>query len=59
MASDNLTLAVSIIPIAYLDLGTGSYVAQILIATLLGGLVTLKIYWKKLIGIFTKKRERK
>jgi len=39
---------------AYLDLGTGSYMLQILIATLIGGAYTLKIYWRK-IKAFLKK----
>ena len=33
---------------AYLDAGTGSYVLQMLIAGTLGGLFTLKTYWKVL-----------
>jgi hypothetical protein len=33
---------------AYLDPGTGSYIFQVLLATLLGGLVTLRMYWHKL-----------
>jgi len=32
---------------AYLEPGTGSYFTQVVIATLLGGLVTLKIWWRK------------
>lgn len=39
---------------AYLDLGTGSYVIQIVLAMVLGGLYTLKILWEK-IKIFFKK----
>lgn len=30
---------------AYLDPGTGSYIFQILIGFILGGLVTLKMFW--------------
>jgi len=33
---------------AYLDLGTGSYMLQLLIATLVGALYALKIYWRKI-----------
>jgi hypothetical protein len=36
---------------AYLDIGTGSYFLQVCIAGLLGFLVALKLYWKKIIGI--------
>ncbi len=41
---------------AYLDLGTGSYIAQIAIATLMGTGFLLKNYWSKLKSIFGKKR---
>jgi hypothetical protein len=33
---------------AYLDLGTGSMVLQVAVASLMAGLFTLKIYWRKL-----------
>ena len=42
---------------AYLDPGTGSYVVQILIATLLGGVVAFKSYWFKIKNIFTGKKK--
>lgn len=32
---------------AYLDPGSGSFIFQVLIAMLLGSVVTIKIYWKK------------
>ncbi len=38
---------------AYIDPGTGSYILQIIMAALLGGLFTVKLYWKK-IRIFFK-----
>lgn len=31
---------------AYLDAGTGSYVIQMVIAGALGGMLTLKTYWR-------------
>lgn len=40
---------------AYLDPGTGSYVFQIAIATLLGGLYIAKIYWYKIKSFFIKR----
>jgi hypothetical protein len=44
---------------AYIDAGTGSYVLQILAATLLGGLFAVKLYWKKLVTfVRTLGRER-
>ena len=33
---------------SYIDPGTGSYFIQLLLAALVGGLFTLKIFWKKL-----------
>ena len=42
---------------AYLDPGTGSFIIQILVATVVGTLVTIKMYWSKIIGIFKKKSE--
>ena len=41
--------------IAYVDPGTGSYLLQLLIATLLGGLFAVKVYWRKIIGFLTEK----
>ncbi|OGH05848.1 MAG: hypothetical protein A2W22_00970 [Candidatus Levybacteria bacterium RBG_16_35_11] len=37
---------------AYIDLGTGSYILQILIATLLGAIVTLRTFWTKIKTFF-------
>jgi len=44
--------------IAYVDPGTGSYLLQLLIATVLGSLFALKVYWKKLIGFLVQKFSR-
>jgi len=45
---------------AYIDPGTGSYIFQVMVAAFIGGLFTVKIYWKKikdfLINFFTQKR---
>ena len=38
---------------AYLDPGTGSYIFQLIIAAIIGGLFMIKLYWKK-IRIFFK-----
>ena len=43
--------------LAYLDPGTGSYVFQILIAGILGIIVTISAYWKKIVIFFKKKRK--
>jgi hypothetical protein len=37
---------------AYLDPGSGSFILQILIATLLGSAFLIKTYWKKIIAFF-------
>lgn len=39
---------------AYLDPGTGSYITQVLIASLLGGLYALKLSWSRVKLFFTK-----
>lgn len=45
----------------YLDPGTGSYIFQVLIATLIGVIFTIKMYWKRIqnffINLFYKKRK--
>ncbi|MBI2859509.1 MAG: hypothetical protein HYX90_10560 [Chloroflexi bacterium] len=38
----------------YIDLGTGSYVIQLALGVLLGGLTALKIFWKRLMSKFRK-----
>ena len=42
---------------AYLDPGTGSFVFQMLIASLLGALFTVKIFWQRLKNFFSGKRD--
>ena len=37
---------------AYIDPGTGSYIVQIVIAGLLGALVSLRIYWARVKAFF-------
>jgi hypothetical protein len=39
---------------AYLDPGSGSFIIQILIASLLGFGYLIKVYWKKIIAFFRK-----
>lgn len=40
---------------AYLDPGTGSYIFQILIASVIGGTVVFKSGWSKIFNIFKRK----
>lgn len=44
---------------AYIDLGTGSYVFQVAVASLLGGLFALKAYWAKIRDLFGRRRDRR
>lgn len=39
---------------AYIDLGTGSYIFQMLISVIIGALFAVKIFWSKII-MFIKK----
>lgn len=39
---------------AYLDLGTGSYIIQMIIAVLIGGLFAIKMFWGKIKSLFRK-----
>jgi hypothetical protein len=36
----------------YLDPGSGSYLIQLLIAGVMGGLILLRVYWTKVVGFF-------
>ncbi len=42
--------------LAYLDPGTGSYMLQMLLALLVGGAFALKIFWKRIVGVFKRQR---
>jgi hypothetical protein len=37
---------------AYLDPGSGSFILQLLLAGLLGGLFIVKSYWQKIVAFF-------
>ncbi len=47
---------------AYLDPGTGSYIFQIILASLVGVAFTIKIYWTKvkafLVNLFSKRSQK-
>lgn len=47
---------------AYLDPGTGSYVLQLVLAGVLGGMFAVKLFWKNIKGffsnIFSSRREK-
>lgn len=42
-------------PAAYLDPGSGSFILQLLVASLLGGLVALRMSWSKIKARFTRR----
>ena len=41
----------------YIDLGVASYAIQLLIAFLLGGFVTVGMFWKKVVGWFKRNKD--
>jgi len=47
-----LPLALPSVAQAYLDPGTGSYVVQLLIGGLLGGLFALGVFWRRVLTFF-------
>jgi len=42
--------------IAYLDPGTGSMVLQFLVGGILGSVLIIKIFWRRLVSFFTGKK---
>jgi hypothetical protein len=43
---------------AYLDMGTGSYIIQLILAGVFTSLYFIKLYWFKLVSFFSKKFKR-
>ncbi len=43
-------------PLMYLDPGTGSFIIQMLLAGFLGIAVAVRIYWKKIVAFFKRKK---
>jgi hypothetical protein len=41
---------------AYIDLGTGSYVFQVLIASVLGAAFAVRAYWERIRAFFGRRR---
>ncbi len=46
-------------PQAYLDPGSGSFLIQLLIAGLVGAGFIVKVYWKKIKGLFSRNAPKK
>jgi hypothetical protein len=42
---------------AYIDLGSGSYILQIVLAFLFGSLFYVKSAWQRFVGLFRRKRD--
>ncbi|MGI6099248.1 MAG: hypothetical protein GX174_01125 [Lentisphaerae bacterium] len=42
--------------LGYLDPGTGSVIIQAVVGTLLGGLLIIKLYWRRIIAFLTGKK---
>jgi hypothetical protein len=45
-------------PLAYLDPGSGSIIVQVLIAGLMAVGIVVKVFWKKIKGIFSRPAEK-
>ncbi len=52
-------LAPHLRPQAYLDPGSGSFIIQLLIAGLVGAGFLVKVYWKKIKGLFSRSGAKK
>jgi len=46
-------------PHAYLDPGSGSFLIQLLIAGIVGAGFLIKVYWKKIKGLFVRSDSKK
>jgi hypothetical protein len=44
------------IALAYIDLGTGSYVFQVVIASILGAAFAVRAYWERIRAFFGRRR---
>jgi hypothetical protein len=42
---------------AYLDPGTGSFIFQMIIASVVGGLYTVKTFWRNIVKFFKKDKK--
>ncbi len=52
-----MKLTILLRPLMYLDPGSGSFIIQMLLAGLLGAAVAVRIYWKKIVAFFNKKKD--
>ncbi len=57
-----LVVLIILLPVkvsAYLDPGSGSLIIQVIIAAIAGAGFAIKLYWRKIKSIFTKKDKNK
>ena len=45
------------VALAYLDPGTGAFIIQGLLAAVFGTILTLKLYWRKIVNYFKKNKD--
>jgi hypothetical protein len=41
---------------AYMDPGSGSFIIQMLLGATLGAAVAIKVFWRRIVGFFSRKR---
>jgi len=46
----------NLIPLAYLDPGTGSIAIQMVVGGVLGGLLVIKLFWRRIVAFLTGRR---
>jgi hypothetical protein len=46
-------------PLAYLDPGSGSFILQLIIGAIAASGIVIKIYWKKIKGLFSRSAMKK
>ena len=52
-----MKMSIFLRPMVYLDPGTGSFIIQMVLAGLLGIAVAVRVYWKKIVAFFNKKKD--
>ncbi len=55
----HISLLAILSPQAYLDPGSGSFLLQLLLAGLVGAGFIIRVYWKKIKGLFTRTPAKK
>lgn len=58
LTANSLSFPLLLYSFLYLDPGTGSFVLQLVIASVMGGLLLVKVFWKKITGFFFRKQNK-